>query len=146
MTRLRGKQAVMLTARMGAVWAAALGVVFWFAPEALIGVFDVKDPHVVTYSVELLHFLTFSGIFLAMGLALTGGLQGAGYTKAPMIIAIMTQIVILLGVCQIFVFFGALTPNRVWMAILISHLSRLIFTYAVFRTDGWAHKRIEVAP
>lgn len=142
---LRGKSAVLVTARMGAAWATALGMVFWFRPEALIGVFNAHDPHVMAYSVQLLHFLAFSGVFLATGLTLTGGLQGAGYTKAPMIIAILTQIFVLLGVCQLFVSFSVLTPHRVWMAILISHLSRLILTYAVFRTDDWAHRRIEVA-
>ena len=141
----RGKRAVTLTAQLGALWAASLGVLFWFVPEQLVGVFNATDAHVMEYSVELLHFLTFSGIFLAMGLSFTGGLQGAGHTKAPMVIAVLTQIVILLGVCQGFVFFNALTPAHVWLAILISHLSRLIFTYAVFRTDDWAHRRIEVA-
>lgn len=142
---LRGKQAVTLTAQLGALWAAALGILFWTIPEQLVRVFGVTDPHVVTYSVELLHFLTFSGVFLAMGLSFTGGLQGAGYTTAPMVIAILTQIGVLLGVCQIFVFFHALTPAHVWLAILISHGSRLILTYAVFRGGDWAHRRIEVA-
>ena len=141
----RGKQAVALTARLGALWAAFLGIFFWFTPEVLIGLFSVPPGPVMDHSVHLLHFLAFSGIVLAMGLAFTGGLQGAGQTTVPMVVAILTQIVILLGICQVLVFFGALTADRVWMAILIGHLSRLILTYAVFRTDGWAFKRIEVA-
>lgn len=141
----RGKKAVSLAARMGALWAACLGLLFWFAPHILVGLFSVKDGPVMDHSIHLLHFLTFSGIILATGLAFTGGLQGAGQTTVPMVIAILTQIFILLGICQVLVFFGALTADRIWMAILTGHLSRLILTYAVFRTDGWAFKRIEVA-
>ena len=141
----RGKQAVSLTARLGALWAAFLGLFFWFTPELLIGLFNVQPGPVMDHSVHLLHFLAFSGIILAMGLSFTGGLQGAGQTTMPMLIAIFTQIVLVLGICQVLVSFDALTADRVWMSILIGHLARLILTYAVFRTDGWAFKRIDVA-
>lgn len=144
----RGKRAVNLTAQMGAAWAAIIGLLFTFYPAMLLGLFGVDTlhkPDVLVHGTSLLHFLAFSGVFLAMGLAYTGGLQGAGQTTGPMVIAILTQLIILLGLCQFFVWFGGLTAEKVWLSILISHLSRLILTYGIFRTDGWANKRIEVA-
>jgi Na+-driven multidrug efflux pump len=138
----RGKRAVALAAGMGAVWAAVIGVLFWLIPGALLGIFDATEEPVFSYGTSLLHYLSFSGVVLATALALTGGLQGAGETKIPMYIAFLTQIVVLLGICQVFSMMGQLTPHRIWMAILISHTSRLILTYLAFRTEKWAHTKI----
>ena len=81
---------------------------------------------------SLLHYLSFSGVFLAVALALTGGLMGAGDTKKPMYIAIVTQIFVLLGVCEIYYRLGMLTASAIWSAILISHLSRYVLTHMAF--------------
>lgn len=99
----------------------------------------------MAHSVEFLHYIRLQRCLPGDGARVNSGLQGAGQTTVPMVVAILTQIVILLGICQGFVTFSILTASRVWLAILICHFGRLIFTYAVFRTDGWANKRIEMA-
>ena len=139
----RGKRAVAVAACIGASWAAVIGTAYWVFPGELLALFGAVDEPIVTYGKTFLHFLSFSGVFLATGLALTGGLQGAGETKIPMYIAFLSQIVILLGICQVFVLYGALTPTRVWAAVLVSHMSRLVITYTVFRTEKWAHTPVE---
>ncbi|MBI2422446.1 MAG: MATE family efflux transporter [Candidatus Hydrogenedentes bacterium] len=141
----RGKQAVAVASVFGAVWAMFWGLFYWFAPGLLLGIFEAVDEPVFSYGKSLLQYLTFSGIVLAITLALTGGLQGAGETKIPMYIAFLTQILVLLGICEYLKMSGMLTPDRVWMAIFISHLSRLVLTYAVFRTERWTEKRIELS-
>ncbi len=140
----RGIRGVQVAASFGAVWALLIGTLFWFFPADLLAVFGAVDGTIVEVGVSLLRFLSFSGIVLAITLALTGGLQGAGETKMPMYIAFLTQIVLLLGICGFLDWRGQLTPDRVWMAIFISHLGRLILTLLVFRTDKWAHRKIEL--
>lgn len=140
----RGKRAVYTAAGFGAIWAVAIGATFWFIPGELLSLFDAVDGTIVGIGISLLRFLTFSGVVLAITLALTGGLQGAGETKIPMYIAFLTQIVILLGICFAYYLQGSLTPNRVWMAIFISHLSRLVLTWAIFRTEKWAHTEVDL--
>ena len=80
-----------------------------------------------------------------MALALTGGLMGAGETKKPMWIAIVTQIGVLLGVCHLFQVTGILTTNTIWLAILISHVSRYVLTLFAFRTTRWRVVHVEPA-
>ncbi len=142
----RGKHSVRLAAWIGSSWAVVVGFLFWAGADAFLGVFNLVGEPAHGYAVSLLHYLSFSGVFLAGALALTGGMQGAGETKTPMYIAFVTQIVILLSICEAFYLADALTPERIWMAILVSHASRLIMTWAVFRTDGWIHKVIELVP
>ena len=140
----RGIQGVRVAASFGAVWASLLGTIFWFYAPALLALFGAVDGPIVGIGVSLLRFLAFSGVVLAITLALTGGLQGAGETKMPMYIAFLTQIVLLLGLCWYFDQRGILTPERVWLAIFLSHLGRLVLTLLVFRTEKWAHTKVEL--
>ena len=139
----RGKHAVYLGALIGFSWAFVIGLAFWFIPVKLMGMFKVEDPIVLSYATSLLHFLAFSGLVLAPALAFTGALQGAGETKKPMYIAFATQIVLLLGMCWYFNSKDMLTPDRIWLSILTSHIARLALTYGVFRTAGWMHTKVE---
>ena len=142
----RGKRAVRLAARIGSCWAVLVGLLFWVGADLFLRLFNVSGEPAHGYATSLLRYLSFSGVALAAALALTGGMQGAGATKVPMYIAFVTQIVILLSICQGFHLAGALTPDRIWLAILVSHVSRMVITWAVFRTDGWVHKVIELVP
>jgi putative MATE family efflux protein len=141
----RGKQAVLIAAGFGVIWATGSGLIYWFLGGWLLSLFNATGEPVFSYGVSLLHYLSFSGVVLAAALALTGGIQGAGETKIPMYIAFLTQIVVLLGYCSFFYLLGRLTPDHIWMAILVSHISRLVLTYAFFRTERWAHTELKMA-
>lgn len=141
----RGKQSVYVGAAIGFVWAAFFGLFFWTIPDTLLGFFGIKDEVVLTIGSELLRYLTFSGVFVSVTLAFTGGLQGAGDTVKPMIIAFISQIVILLGICIVFQAMGQLTTNVVWISILVSHMTRLILTYIMFYRGNWMNIDVEIA-
>ncbi len=133
----RGRRSVYVAAGMGMLWGMVLGVVFWFFPEPLLWLFDAADEPVVGFGVSLLRFSAVSGMFLAAGLALTGGLQGAGETKIPMYIAFVSQIVIMLGLLQIFDWLDVLTANHIWFAVMTSHICRWFITQIVFTFGAW---------
>lgn len=143
----RGTHAVYVGTFVGFLWASFFGFFFWFFSGPLLGLFslDGKEEHlVISYSQDLLHFLTFSGMFVVMSLSFTGGLQGAGDTKKPMYIAFISQIIVLLGVCAIYQALGELTTTKIWSAILFSHLSRLIMSYVAFARGGWRDIKVEI--
>ena len=99
---------------------------------------------VVELGASILHFLSFSGIFVVVGLAYTGGLQGAGDTKAPMFAAFVSQILVLLGICFVYQRMDALTTTVIWSAILISHLARLVFVYYIFKRENWRNIKVAI--
>jgi len=140
----RGVQGVYISAFLGLVWSAVFGLCYWFFPTQLLGLFEITDEAVVALGVTLLRYLAFSGIFVLIALAFTGGLQGAGDTKRPMIIAFLSQIVILLGICAYYEQQGQLTPNIIWSAILISHATRLILSVAIFQRGNWSSIKVEL--
>ena len=142
--RDRGRHSVYIVAGMGAVYAVALGVVFWFFPYPLMLLFDAVDGHVYEFGVSLLRYTALSGIFLTSTLALTGGLQGAGDTKTPMYIAFVTQIGVLVGLAELFDFLGVLSAELAWLAILLSHLSRWVLTQTFFSWGKWEKSLAEL--
>ncbi|MBI1319694.1 MAG: MATE family efflux transporter [Candidatus Hydrogenedens sp.] len=141
----RGKKGVAIAAGLGFAWASVIGIMFWTIPGPLLGLFDATSEPVFSYGVSLLHILAFSGIVLAPTLAFTGGLQGAGETKIPMYIAFATQILLLLAMCGGFYWAGTLTTEKIWFSILSAHSTRLVLTYAIFRTEAWTRTQVELA-
>jgi Na+-driven multidrug efflux pump len=144
----RGERAVYWGAGIGLAWAAAFGLMFWTIPGPLLAIFDLaREPGVSELATNFLRYLSFSGLFVVVMLAFTGGLQGAGDTITPMIIAFVTQIGILLGIC--YVAYNTdwieLTPTLIWSAILTSHVTRLILTYTVFLRGRWRTLKVSLA-
>ncbi len=54
----------------------------------------MDEPAVVEIGVQLLRVLSVSGLFIAVALTYTGGLQGTGDTKSPLYISIVSQIIV----------------------------------------------------
>src|SRR5712692_141902 len=73
------------------------GVLFITIPRSLLALFGMTDPVVVGLGVQLLGFLSVSGLFVTVALTYTGGLQGTGDTRSPLYISIASQIVVPLG-------------------------------------------------
>src|SRR5207302_1488850 len=97
----RAVQGVHVAASVGLGLAAAIGVLFVTIPRSLLGLFGMTDPVVVGLGVQLLRFLSVSGLFVTIALAYTGGLQGTGDTRSPLYISIASQIVVPLGLCSV---------------------------------------------
>ncbi len=140
----RGKKAVYTTALFGTGWAAVMGSLYWLFPRYLLGLFAQHHGPVLGFGLSLLRFLSFSGLFLSCSLALTGGLFGMGDTKKPMYIAFVSQIVVLLGLCEMHRLSGTLTAPAIWSSILISHMVRFVLTFAVFYRGKWDRVKVDL--
>jgi Na+-driven multidrug efflux pump len=97
----------------------------------------LNDPSVVEIGVQLLHVLSLSGLFVAVALAYTGGLQGTGDTKSPFYISVISQIVVPLGACFIIKRLSTLDPLDIWLAILAGHMTRCLLSVVRFRQGRW---------
>lgn len=137
---------VTIAVRYSGLGAAAIGLVFLLIPRQLLAVFGMNQPEVVELGVQLLHVLSLSGVFIAMALAYTGGLQGTGDTTSPLYISILSQIVIPLGGCLLIRQFGTLEPLHVWLAILAGHVTRAALSMLRFNQGKWRAITVRVPP
>ncbi len=140
----RSDEAVHIAARFGMMGAAALGLAFFFIPRALLAMFGMDDPVVAELGVQLLRVLSVSGLFIAVALAYTGGLQGTGDTRSPLYISIVSQVIIPLGACFIIQQTGTLRPIHIWLAILAGHMTRCALTVWRFNQGKWRTINVDI--
>jgi putative MATE family efflux protein len=137
---------VHVASRIALGVAAGVGMMFIAVPRLLLGVFGMNDPTVASLAVQLLTFLSVSGLFIAVALTYTGGLQGTGDTKGPFYISVISQIVVPLGMLAIVQATVGLTPAIIWLAILLGHATRCGLSVLRFRQGKWRDIRVELEP
>ena len=140
----RATAAVHVAARIGLAGAAFLGIFFFFIPRQLLAVFGMNDPVVVEIGTQLLRVLSVSGLFIAVALTYTGGLQGTGDTKSPLYISIVSQVVVPLTICFVIQRTGTLKPIHIWIAILVGHAIRCALSMLRFNQGKWRHIVVDV--
>jgi putative MATE family efflux protein len=141
----RADAAVRVAARFGLAGAALIGFFFLFFPQQLLAIFGMSEPAVVEIGVQLLRVLSVSGIFIAVALTYTGGLQGMGDTKSPLYISIISQIIFPLGICFVIKQTSTLDPIDIWIAILVGHMTRCALSVIRFRQGKWRGIAVDIA-
>jgi MATE family, multidrug efflux pump len=140
----RAEEAVHVAALIGIAGAAFVGAFFLFFPRQLLAVFGMNEPVVVEIGTQLLRVLSVSGLFIAVALTYTGGLQGTGDTKSPLYISIVSQIVVPLGICFVIRQTGTLQPLHIWIAILIGHATRCALSVLRFNQGKWRGIAVDI--
>jgi len=140
----RASDAVHVAARFGLLAAAFVGFFFLFFPKQLLALFGMHDPAVVTIGVQLLHVLSVSGLFIAVALTYTGGLQGTGDTKSPLYISIISQMIVPLSICFVIKYTSTLNPIDIWIAILIGHATRCVLSIWRFNQGKWRDIAVDI--
>jgi putative MATE family efflux protein len=133
----RASAAVHVAAQFGLAGAAFIGILFLFLPRQLLAIFGMHDAAVVDIGVQLLRVLSVSGLFIAVALTYTGGLQGTGDTRSPLYISIVSQMIVPLGICFVIQQTSRLDPIDIWLAILAGHITRCALSVIRFRQGKW---------
>jgi putative MATE family efflux protein len=142
----RAFQAVRVASRIGLTGALLLGLLFATSGKLLLGLFGMTEPAVTAIGVELLRFLSVSGLFITVALVYTGGLHGSGDTRSPLYISLISQIAIPIGLCLFLQETRGLEPTGIWLAILLGHLTRCALSVLRFRQGKWRGIVVDIEP
>lgn len=140
----RSVHSVHVAAGIGLAVAATVGLLFYNIPGLLLGLFGMEDPVTQELGVELLMYLSVSGLFVTVALAYTGGLQGTGDTKSPLYISIVSQILVPIGICAFIQWWRGLNPADIWIAILLGHVTRCALSVVRFRQGKWRDIQVDL--
>jgi Na+-driven multidrug efflux pump len=140
----RSSEGVHVAARYGLTGAVLIGSLFLFFPAQLLAIFGMHGGPVVEIGVTLLRVLSLSGLFIAVALTYTGGLQGTGDTKSPLWISIISQVIVPLGICFVVKRVSHLEPIDIWIAILLGHVTRCALSVWRFRQGKWRSIAVEI--
>ena len=142
----RAVEGVRVASHIGLAVAAVVGVMFLAIPRYLLAVFGMTDTLVIDLGVQLLRYLSVSGLFVTVALSYTGGLQGTGDTRSPLYISILSQVVVPLGLCTIAQATVGLEAGYIWMAILAGHVTRCGLSVIRFRQQKWRDIKVDLEP
>jgi putative MATE family efflux protein len=142
----RADEAVHVAAGIAMIAAVFIGSAFLFFPRQLLAVFGMNEPVVVEIGTQLLRVLSISGLFIAVALTYTGGLQGTGDTRSPLYISIISQIVVPLGICFVLQQTGTLEPLHIWIAIVAGHAVRCGLSMLRFKQGKWRAIVVDIGP
>ncbi|MEO7538749.1 MAG: MATE family efflux transporter [Pyrinomonadaceae bacterium] len=140
----RASAAVNTAAGFGVAGSAFVGLLFFFFPWQLLGLFGMTDPAAVEIGVQLMRVLSVSGLFISTALTYTGGLQGTGDTKSPLYISIISQVIVPLGICFVIRETWSLEPIHIWIAILVGHITRCLLSVGRFGQGKWRGIAVDI--
>jgi putative MATE family efflux protein len=140
----RAIEGVHAASKFGVGVAAIVGLLFVVAPHFLLGMFGATDAAVATIGEQLLQYLAVSGFFITVALTYTGGLQGTGDTRSPLVITLASQIAVPIGLCTYLQAQRPLVATDIWLAIVLGHLTRCLLTVLRFRQGRWRHIKVEI--
>jgi len=140
----RAAAGVAVAARIGLGVAAFVGLMFLVVPGLLLRIFGMTDPLVTALGVQLLRFLAVSGLFITVALCYTGGLQGTGDTRSPLYISLVSQIGLPIVLCTYLQATNNLTPEGIWLAIVLGHFTRATLSIIRFRQGRWRHITVDI--
>ena len=141
----RSMHAVQVAARFGLMIAGTIGLIFLLFGRQLLAIFGLRDPVVVDLGVQLLRYLSVSGLFITVALTYTGGLQGTGDTRSPLFITLVAQIAIPMGMCFYLQAAGRLDAPHIWLAIVLGHFTRCVLSAARFHQGKWKLIAVDLA-
>ena len=140
----RTRKAARTSAMFGLLLAASMGSLFLLIPEKLLGVFGLDEPTVLALGGELLSYLSVSALFVTVALNYTGALQGAGDTRSPLAITLISQLAVPIGYLTVTEMTRGLQSADVWGAILAGHVLRCVLSVARFEQGRWIHIKVEI--
>ena len=140
----RARRAARMSAMFGLLVAAGIGSLFVLMPQRLLGVFGLQQPIVVELGSELLGYLSVSALFVTVALTYTGALQGAGDTRSPLVISLISQLAVPIGYLTATQMTRGLESADVWGAILVGHILRCVLSVARFEQGRWAQIEVDI--
>jgi len=140
----RTRRAARTGAMFGLILAGTFATLFVLIPDKLLGVFGIEEPIVLGLGTELLGYLSLSALFVTVALNYTGALQGAGDTRSPFVITLISQLVVPIGYLTITQSTRALESTDVWGVILAGHILRCVLSVARFEQGRWVHIKVHI--
>jgi putative MATE family efflux protein len=122
--------------RLAVVLMAAMGLIFFFFPYALLRAFT-NDPEVIRYGILYMKIVAFAQIPLAITMVVGGSLRGAGDTGFIMFATIAGMWMVRLPVAASFAAMWKADIRFVWSVMIIDWIVRMILLLWRYHKERW---------
>jgi putative MATE family efflux protein len=138
---LRAERAAWAATYQAIIVMVLMATLFYSAAPLLAGIFT-GDPLVRHLGIQYLRTNAFCEPFLALGMVLTGALQGAGDTVRPTYITFFTMWIVRMPLAWMLMFTLHMQTLGAWYSMMATTTIGGLMTLALFRSGKW--KKIKV--
>jgi putative MATE family efflux protein len=128
----------LLCIKITVIFMSAMGVFLFFMSEILIGLFT-NDPEVLRQGALCLKIVAFAQPFFGTAMSIVGVLRGAGDTKGPFIIILISMWAVRIGLAYVLVIVMGLGLWSMWICMLLDFVTRSILFAIRYRAGKWKH-------
>lgn len=127
--------------RLAVILMAAMGLVFFFFPYALLQAFT-SDPEVIRYGILYMKIVAFAQIPLAITMVVGGSLRGAGDTGFIMFATVAGMWFVRLPVAALLAVVLKAEIRYVWSVMILDWLVRMSLLIWRYRKESWGKLEI----
>ncbi|MBY0546066.1 MAG: MATE family efflux transporter [Candidatus Obscuribacterales bacterium] len=137
----RADRAGWLVGSVGAGYSIVLGLAMCLFAEP-VARFMSSDASVVAYTVDYLRIVGLAQPFVAVWLILAGAMQGAGYTRAPMMVTIVFLVFLRLPLAWGLSIGLGLGPTGTWLSLSISSALVAAALCWQYKSGVWKNQKV----
>lgn len=138
----RAEKAAQLSAKVAFFGFTGMGMIMFLIAEPLTAFFIPDDPQVIKDGALFIKIMSLSFGFLGLQQVMNGTFNGAGFTKASMLISIMSLWIVRFPLAYILSFKLKMGPEGIWWSFPISNLIAGIVAFIYFKTGYWKKRVI----
>lgn len=137
----RAEKAGWQVAWIGALYNLVLGLGLFLGAHPLAQ-FMSSDPLVIAYTTQYFQVLGLAQPFIAVWMTLAGAMQGAGYTRAPMIVSIVCLIFIRLPMAWYLTISADMGPMGTWLSLSVSSIMIAAAICWQYKSGVWKTQQV----
>jgi putative MATE family efflux protein len=122
--------------------STVVGAGYFVWPQQIIGIFERSDPEVLELGAVFIRLLVVANLATSFSVIWGSVLNGAGDTRPPMVIAVVTNWAIKLPLAYLMAVPWEMGVEGVWWAMFISLLFESAATYLWYARDRWVHAQV----
>jgi len=130
------RKAAVVATRQCALLMGFVGLILILFPRQIASAFT-SDPEIIEQASLYLFLMGFTEPALGALFTLAGGMRGAGYTTAPMLVNAFGLLVVRLGIAYALAFPLGMGVLGIWLGMVAETFIRAFMMYLIFRRGAW---------
>ncbi len=128
--------------RLSILLSLALGLLYAVFAREIVGIFEQNDAQVIELGASFMRLLVLANLATAFSMVWGAVMQGAGDTRPPMVIAILSNWVVKLPLAYWLAITKEVGVEGIWWAMAISIVFDAAALLIWYRRDRWKHAQV----
>ncbi len=137
----RAELAGWQVAGTGVLLNTVFGLALFFGAAPIAHLMS-NNPAVIGYATQYFQVVSFCEPFVAAWLILFGAMQGAGYTRWPMIVTLVCLTGVRLSLAWLLTINFAMGPTGTWLSLSTTSIMIGLLAIWRFKTGVWKHQKV----